>query len=75
MMRRLFPICHRWSPCRDERPFGEGRRVVASPAVNAALDKTDLGQHLQERPPPHGTGDSVRPLALFCHFFRRYVLV
>lgn len=49
--------------------------MVAGPAEKTAFDKTCLGQHRQERPPPHRTGDSVRPLAFVGHFFRRHVLV
>ena len=43
--------------------------------MDAAFDKSRLAEHLQERPPPHGTGDSVRPFAEVGHFCRRHVLM
>jgi hypothetical protein len=49
--------------------------VVAGPSVDVGLGKSSLGQHLQERPPPHGTGDSIGPIALLRHFLRRHVVV
>src|SRR6266545_1474205 len=75
MLLPFFPLRSPRFPGRDERPLGAGGRVVAGPAVDAALDKPGLREHLQERPPPHGTGDSVRPLALVRHFLRQHVIV
>ena len=75
MLLLLSPVRSRWLPGRDERPLGAGRRAVAGPAVGAGLDKAGLGQHPQERPPPHGAGDSVRPLALLRHFLLRHAVV
>src|SRR5579864_4487321 len=57
MLLPTSPLRSCWLPGRDKRPLGAGGRVVAGPAVDAALDKARLGEHLQERPPPHGPGD------------------
>jgi len=55
----LFLVRSRWFPGRYERPFCAGRSAITCPAMNAAFDKPGLAEHLQERPPPHGTSDSV----------------
>ena len=49
--------------------------MVAGPTVDAGLDKPGPGQHSQERPPPHGPGDSVQPLALVRHLLRHHAVV
>lgn len=45
-----------------------GGRLIARATAKLAVDKSSLGQHLQERPFPHGAGDSVRPGAQSSHF-------
>jgi hypothetical protein len=42
--------------------------------VDRGLDKPGLGEQLEERPPPHGTGDSVRPGVFAGDLFGRYPL-
>jgi len=43
----------------DERPLSTRRSAVAGPAVHLRIDKSGLGQHLQERPLPNSPGNSV----------------
>ena len=41
------------------------RCAVSRPSVKFTIDKSCVCKHLQERPLPNGTGDSIRPCAFF----------
>lgn len=47
--------------CRHVHAIGKRRRLVARPTVNPRLGKARLFEHLQERPFPYSTGNSVGP--------------
>lgn len=49
--------------------------MVAGPTVDRGFYETDRREHLQERPPPHRPGDSVRPFTQAGNLFGRHVVV
>ena len=73
MASNLTEVDFLWLPCRYQRSFGAGRRVITCPAVKRGVNKTSIGQHFQERPPPNRAGNSVGPSAFVGDFFWRDV--